>query len=232
MKIIILAAGKSPRMLPLTKDTPKCMLEVGEKSILETQLNNLKSAGISGDEIIIITGYLPEKIEPFCKSLGVKTLFNPFYEVSGMSLTLWVAKEELKEGFILIYSDVLFDSGIIEELLQTEEEICLAIEKDGVREEAEKVVEEEGTIKNISKTRIEGENGEFIGIAKFSSKGAKRLIKELDLTARTNLKASLIEVIDNMIKKEEIVTALDVKDAQFIDIDFPEDLEKAREIFG
>ena len=97
MKTIILAAGKSPRMLPLTKDTNKCLLKVGSKTILEHQLDTLKAAGLT--DITVITGFQPEKMENACKEAGVKTSFNPFYTVSGMSLGLWVAKEELMKGF-------------------------------------------------------------------------------------------------------------------------------------
>ena len=111
MKAIILAAGKATRLLPLTKDTPQCMLKVGKKTILERQIELIKKSGI--DDITVITGYLSEKVEKFCKKLGIKTLFNPFYEVSGMAMTLWAAKDELKDGFIFLYSDVLFDLKII-----------------------------------------------------------------------------------------------------------------------
>lgn len=229
MKAIILAARKGTRLLPLTKETPQCLLKIGKKTILEKQIENLKKADIK--DIIVITGHLSEKIEKFCWEPGIKTLFNPFYEVSWMALALWIVRNELKEDFIFLYSDVLFDQKIIQELLENKNDICLAIKKNGVREEAEKVVEKEGTIINVSKDRNEEENGEFIGIAKFSGIGAKKLVKELEFIARTNLNASLIEVINGLIKKGETVAALDIKDAQFIDIDFPEDLEKAEKIF-
>ena len=116
-------------------------------------------------------------------------------------------EEELKEGFIFLYSDVLFNSKIINGILKNEGDICLAIKKDGLREEAEKVIENNGLIGNISKNKIEGENGEFIGIAKLSKEGSKKLIEELNATAKENLNAS------------------------FIDIDFPEDLKKAEKLF-
>jgi len=142
MKSIILAAGKATRLLPLTKDTPQCMLKVGKKTILERQIELIKKSGI--DDITVITGYLSEKVENLCKKLGIKTLFNPFYEVSGTALTLWVIKEELKEGFVLLYSDVIFELKTIDDLLKNKGDICLAIKKDGSREEAEKVIENNG----------------------------------------------------------------------------------------
>ena len=230
MKAIILAAGKSTRLLPLTKDKHQCMLKVGGKTILEKQLNLLKGAGV--EDITVVTGYQSVEVEELCKRLEIKTLFNPFYGVSGMALTLWVAKEELRNGFIFLYSDVLFDSGIIKGLLEVKGDICLAIKKNSLREEAEKVIETEGTIKGVTKLDDAEGNGEFIGIAKLSPAGAEKLIWELNIIAKANLNSSFIGSVDSLIKKGETVTAFDIKDAQFIDMDFPEDLEKAEALFS
>lgn len=231
MKTIILSAGKSTRLLPLTKDTPQSMLKVGQKTILEIQIENLKKAGIVLDDIIIVTGYLSKKLEKFCQELGVKVLFNPFYDVSGMVASLWVAKNELKNGFLFLYADVLFDPGIIQELLKTPRDISLAIKKDDLREEAEKVFEEDGIVKNISKDKSNKENSEFIGIAKFSNNGAEKIIKELEDTLKEDINISFINTINSLIRKGEQVAVCDIKDAQFIDIDFPEDLKRAAEYF-
>ncbi len=226
MKAIILAAGKATRLLPLTKEKPQCLLKVGKKTILERQIEYLKKAGIKN--ITIITGYLAEKIEKFSKE---KTSFNPFYNISGMAMTLWVVKEDLKEGFIFLYSDILFDSKVIDGLLKNMGDICLAIKEDGLREEAEKVIEDKGSIKNVSKIKLEGENGEFVGIAKFSKKGAKKLIEELNRIAKENLNASFVDVINGLIKKGDKIGAYDIGDSLFMDIDFPEDLKKAEALF-
>ncbi len=229
MKAIILAAGKATRLLPLTKDTPQCLLRVGKKTILERQIEYLNNAGIK--DIIVIRGYLEEKVEKFCKEKKIRVLFNPFYNVSGMAMTLWVAKEELKNGFILLYSDVIFNPKIIEDLVDNKSDICLTIRKDGLREEAEKVIEKGGLIENVTKAKIEGENGEFIGIAKFSESGAKKLIEEIGGIAKENLNASFIDVIGRLIKRGEKISACDIKNTPFIDIDFPKDLEKAEKLF-
>lgn len=229
MKAIILAAGKATRLLPLTKETPQCLLNIKDKTILERQLDILKEAGVK--DINVICGYLADKVEVFCKRLGIKTSLNPFFDVSGIAMTLWVAREELKEDCIIFYSDILFDSEIINGLLKNKGDICLAIKKEELREEAEKVIEKDGVIKNVSKIKIQGVNGEFIGIAKFSERGAEKLVKELNEVAKANLNASFIDGIGNLIKKREVVTAYNIKDAKFIDIDFPEDLKKAEELF-
>lgn len=230
MKAIILAAGKATRLLPLTKDNPQCLLKIKGKTILEHQLDILNNVGIR--DINVMYGYMADKVEIACKKLGITPLLNPFYDVSGMAMTLWVAREELRKGFISIYSDVLSDSKIIEELLKNKGDICLAIKKDGLREEAEKIIEKDGIIKNVSKAKIEGENGEFIGIAKFSDSGAEKLIEELDEIAKENISTSFITLIDRLIKKGETIKAYDIKDAEFVDIDFPDDLKRAEEFLN
>jgi len=225
MKTIILAAGRAPRLLPLTKESPQCLLEVKGKTILERQVETLKKAGVK--DIVVVCGYLADKVEAACKKLGVKSVLNPFYDVSGMAMTLWVGKEELKEGFLLIYSDILFDSEIVSNLLQQKCEICLAVKKDSLREEAEKVVEKNGAVESVSKERLPRENAEFIGMAKFSAAGAEKIVRELEEMAKEGLGGTMIETIDRLIKKGASVTAFDIKQGKFVDIDFPEDLKRA-----
>ena len=229
MKAIILAAGKATRLSPLTKETPQCLLKIGKKTILERQIESLNSAGIK--EIVIVTGYLSDEVEKFCKGKNVKCLFNPFYEVSGIALTLWVVKDELKEDFILLYSDVLFDSKIVKGLIESKENICLAIKKGELREEAEKVIETDGIVEGISKVDMGKKNAEYIGISKFSDKGKEKLVEELNLIAKKDLNISFIRVVDDIIKKGEKIGVYDIKDSRFTDIDFPEDLKKAEELF-
>lgn len=230
MKTIILAAGKSTRLLPLTKETHQCLLKVRNKTILEYQLSALNKAEIK--DIIVMCGYMADGVEAFCERLGVSTLFNPFYNVSGMAMTLWTAREELRGGFMLLYSDILFKPRVISDLLKNKSDICLAIKKWGLREEAERVIEKQGLVQKISKTKLEGENGEFIGIAKFSDIGVEKLIEQLNATAKNNLNASFIDIVDQLIKRTERVTVQDIKTAHFVDIDFPSDLKKAEEFLG
>lgn len=231
MKAVILAAGKATRILPLTKDTPQSLLKVGDKTILERQIYALNQCNIK--DIIVVTGYLSDKIEDFSKGKKIKTFFNPFYSVSGMLMTLWIVKEELKDGFVLLYSDVLFEKIIIKQLLESKGDICLAIKKDGVREEAEKVLEENGLITKISKAELKNDgDAEFIGIVKFSTNGAKLLINEINEIARTQLNASLIDVIQALIDKGHKIHSCNINDAKWVDIDFEKDLRLANELFA
>lgn len=232
MKVIILSAGKSTRLLPLTKDIHQSLLMVGGKTIIERQIESLAGAGVKINDIIVVTGYLSQKLEKLCQASGIKTLFNPFYNISGTSASLWAAKSETEDGFMFCYSDILFDQEIIKGLLNNSSETCLAIKKDGLRTESERVVEEGGTAKRISKAKLEKENSEFVGIAKFSKTGGKKIVHELENALRENIETSFIEVIDRLIKSGETVTTYDIGDSRFVDIDFSEDLTKAAELFS
>ena len=231
MKAVILAAGKSTRLLPQTKSTPQCLLQVGTKTILERQVEILQKTGIN--DVCVVIGHQADKLEEYCRNRSLRYIFNPFYDVSGMALTLWIAKDELKDGAVCLYSDILFDSSIITGLLSTRGDICLAVKKDGLREEAEKVVVEEGVIKTVSKIITGNENGEFIGIAKFTQYGSEKIIAEIDKMATLRLDISFIQALDNLASKGETITAYNFseQDARFIDIDFPEDLVKAENLF-
>ena len=72
MKAIILAAGTASRLRPLTLHTPKCLLKVGERTLLQRSMDAIIKAGIR--EFVIVTGYLHEKIENFVQETVERAL--------------------------------------------------------------------------------------------------------------------------------------------------------------
>lgn len=78
MRAILLAAGMGTRLRPLTIDTPKSLINVNGKPMLETQIEFLKEKGI--DDIIVVTGYLSEKFEYIKEKYGVKLIHNDKYD--------------------------------------------------------------------------------------------------------------------------------------------------------
>ena len=110
MKAIILAAGEGKRLRPFTLERPKCMVEIGGKSLLERQLHILDHKEIS--DVIIIGGY---KIE-MLKGKANKVIENPRYQDTNMVSTLFCAEEELKGDLIISYGDIVYSRGILEKL--------------------------------------------------------------------------------------------------------------------
>ena len=235
MKGIILAAGVASRLRPLTDNTPKCLLEVGGKPILQRTIDNLIENSIK--DLIIVTGYLKEQIEEFVKkvypSLNVKFLYNENFDSTNNIYSLWLAKESLKnEDFILLDSDIIFDGKIISLLIESGYSNCLAL-KTGTNlgnEEIKVKVRSDNSILEISKeVPPEEAAGESIGIEKFSKELGEKLFAHLDrMITKEGLSNVFYEAaFQRAINSGEKIFAVPVKDYFCVEIDFREDLREA-----
>ncbi len=225
MKAIIIASGRGTRLLPLTENKAQCLLEVGNETILEHQIKILEGSGIK--DIFVITGHCAQQVEEKYKGKA-EFIYNPFYRHTGIAMSLWFAKERAKDDFVFLYSDILFDRNILKNLLATKGDICIAVDRKKGGEEDEKVVLKDGLVRDMGKVNIKPEDsdGIFIGLAKFSKKGAETLFDEIDRASRERLDAYLTDAIDNLIKAGQKVNFSEAK-GNWIDIDFAEDLERA-----
>jgi len=104
--------------------------------------------------------------------------------------------------------------------------------KGDVREEAEKVSEENGLITKISKMELAEGNAEFIGMAKFTRNGARLFIDEMNEIVKDRLDASFIGAIMGLIGKGHKIYSSDIGNAKWVDIDFEKDLKLAESIFS
>mgnify|MGYP000587525166 CR=1 FL=1 len=174
MKAIILAAGIASRLRPLTNDRPKCLLKIGNRSLLERTIDALLENNIR--EIIIVTGYLHEMLKSFVQtrypSLSVKFIHNELYATTNNIYSLWLALPEVQQEkeIILLDSDILFDPLMIKILRDASHANCLALDSHKLGEEEIKViVNGKNQITELSKTcSIEKAIGESIGIEKIS----------------------------------------------------------------
>lgn len=231
MRAIIVATGRAPRMLPLSKDAPACMLGVGGKPILARQVECLRAVGV--DDIMVVAGPHYEQVEKFSRGQGIEVRYNPFYLYSHVVLSLWMVKRDLVGPFLFLYSDILFGEGIIEGLLEQPGEVCLAVKQGNVDEEAEKVVVENGWVRRIGKVSelSGGAYGEFIGVARFGEAGLPVIHTVLDWMARENLEARFTHLIRVLIERGTPVSVYEIGDVPWVDIDFPQDIEIAGRLF-
>ena len=193
MKAIILAAGVASRLRPLTDNLPKCLLKIGEKSLLERTIENLLASGL--DDIVMVTGFLESVIRRFMAErfpgLAVTYIHNERYETTNNIYSLWLAREAVAgHDIMLMDSDILFEGPIIDALLSSPYDDCLALTRHDLGEEEIKViVDGDNRITEISKTcEVEKAIGESLGIEKFSTPLVRRLFDELDgMMTRENL---------------------------------------------
>ena len=119
MQAVILAAGAATRLRPLTDTTPKCLLKIGDKSLLQLTIENILANGVK--DFVFVTGYLNHMIEDFVRTnypdLNCRFLVNSDYENNNNSYSLWMTQEVVTGPILLLDSDILFDKAIISELL-------------------------------------------------------------------------------------------------------------------
>lgn len=115
MQAVILSAGIGSRLLPLTREIPKCLVEVGGRSILDHQLDALHAAGIG--QAVIVGGYRYRQIGAHLvratPPLPVRLLFNPFWSVASSIGSVWMARDLLHTPFCLMNGDTVFDTALI-----------------------------------------------------------------------------------------------------------------------
>jgi len=231
MRAIIIAAGKGTRLFPLTKNTPKSLIEIGNGiTMLESQLHSLKENNIK--DVTIIVGYRAEQIEAKIKKyagdFNINTVFNPFYETSNNLISVWMARHFMQEDFITINGDDIFKPSVIGNLLKSESNITMvADEKNYYDDDDMKIVHKDGLVLQVSKKiPAEEANGESVGIIKFTGKGRQIYIDTLDEMVRDeeNMNAFYLKAIQQIINKGYPVNFSMCKPDDWGELDFHPDL--------
>lgn len=236
-KAIILAAGTASRLRPLTSNTPKCLLKVGERTLLQRSMDALVGAGIR--EFCIVTGYLHEQIENFVQqtygeSIGVRFIHNKDFETTNNIYSLWLARPEAEgEEVLLLDSDLLYDGKIVERVLSAGQENVLTLIRHELGEEEMKVVmSDDGSITEISKTCNPAlAAGESLGIERMGKAYTTALYKELDVMMnQEHLENTFYELAFlRLIPKGFTFSVLDVTDLFSCELDTVEDFENAKQ---
>ena len=185
MKAVILAAGIASRLRPLTDTTPKCLLKIGDRCLLERAFDALIQNGF--DEFIIVTGYRQQQIVDFlqtrCPERKVTFIYNDRYESTNNIYSLWLTRPYVDgEEVLLLDSDIVFDPQIVAKLLGSDKADALALNRHELGAEEIKVIaDEEQKVVEISKVcSIPEAIGESIGIEKMSATYTKALFQELE----------------------------------------------------
>ena len=234
MKAVILAAGRGTRMPEITKEKPKCLIDIGVKTILERQIDLLFRNSIK--KIYVVSGYKSEKvIEVIGEIDNVEIIENKEYATTDNIYSLYLTINKLKgQEFILLNGDTVFEEKIIKMLVFKKGFDIAPIDSKHYDFEELKIREKKGIVleilpKNASK---EMSNGSTIGIFKFSSIGSKELFSEIENLVEQEVKNKWFEYALNNIFKRIKMYTLDIHGLKWIEIDTKEDIEKALTLFG
>ncbi len=233
MKAIILSAGQGKRLLPLTEDNPKCLLNIDGRALIEWQINELVKCGI--ERVSVVVGYHADRIEQLLfrryDSKLIRTLYNPTYSWADNLFSCWVALSEMGEEFVLINGDTLFEAGILKGLLETPARpVTLVTHKKRFYDTDDMKVTLNGSrlIKIGKDLAIDRVDGESIGMILFRG-GGPAIFRRAVENAVCDPQASnkwYLSVIDEMAQSMPVWTHR-VKGFQWCEVDFPADLKHA-----
>ena len=240
MKAIILAAGVGLRIKPLTDNCPKCLLKVGDNTILEMMISHIQNCGIK--EIIFVVGYLREQIKYYVKTkfpdLNVSFVTNDKYAETNTGYSLMLVKDFIQDsGFIKFDGDVVFDKKILKKLIECKHDNCLCIDKNINidAEEIKVIMDNQNRILKANKTvNPQDAVGESIGIEKISKETAKLLFKELELMMqdKKNNQEYYEGAYERLIEKNVPFYALDISGLKWVEIDSREDFDLGIKVFS
>ena len=235
MDAIILAAGMGKRLFPYTRNIPKCLLQVGTMSILERQILNLREVKV--DNIYIVIGHKADNIR---NTIGefpdIHYIFNPNYNNSNVIMSLMMALPYVQSSYFCFCADCVFDAEVLNSLATAQAPVVLATtQKAAYDTEAMRVNIQQGTVVSIGR-KIENTltNGEYIGLAAINNRGVS-LLKQQVLAAIAAGKKDFFfgDVINSLICNYSLpVASVDMTGKKWGEIDYEDDLLKARELFA
>jgi len=226
-RAIILAAGVGSRLRPLTDELPKCLLEVGGRTIIDHQIAALGRDGIT--DVTVVVGYCGDRIRRHLDS-RVRFVDNERYKCTNSLYSLWLAREELLSGALILNSDVLAQPLLFDRLLQSPAPDAILVERGEAFEAEDMKVMLNGSLvvdfgKDLPPDRAHAHN---VGAAKFSAEGAARLVGYLEHLVTTGHANDWVPVAFREFARQWPLTAVTTDGLPWIEIDYAEDLTRAR----
>jgi len=240
MKAIILAAGKGSRLGAISKGGPKCLIDIEGNTLLEIQINTLHACGI--DDIFVVRGYEGKKID----IPGLTYFDNPDYADTNILHSLFCAREALTGPLLVLYSDIIYEEQVVRRLLESRHDIAVGVMvnwEESVRQRSKLAMEElemvyfdsENRVQEIGKQLTDEyeTRGQFIGMVKFSRRGAELLKRNYDRMAKFHpgqaelLKNAWLTDIFQEMTELGVPLHCVIIERGWLEIDTPEDYERA-----
>jgi len=233
---VILAAGMAKRLRPLTDECPKCLLKVGERTLLARTVDAMLDAGIS--ELVVVTGYRGEMLRDFLTDhypqLTIHFIHNADYEHNNNIFSLWMTRPYTDgHDFLLMDSDILCDPQAVSRMVR-QEGTALALNRHECGEEEIKIiVDDSGRVVELSKTcNIPDSIGESVGIERIAANYSTALFRELEqMIEREGLIDIFYErAFERLIPQGHYFQVVDTTDLFSIELDTVEDFQRAKEL--
>jgi choline kinase len=227
---VILAAGAGTRLDGSAVVRPKCLAAFDRVPLIELQLRTLRWHGI--DDVTVVVGFEADRVRRACGA-GVRFVENRNFADTNSLYSLWLARPMLADGFVVLNCDVLFHPELLGDLLSARHQNALLVsypapEDSPFGDEEMKVEVRRGRVRDIRKDlparRTDGEN---VGIAKFTGRGALQLSEILDRLVRAGSVGDWAPRAFAEFAQVHWLYALGTRGLPWTEIDTAEDYERA-----
>lgn len=233
---ILLSAGQGSRMLPLTADAPKCLIEFSGRSLLEWQVEMLVRGGVS--RIDVVTGFMTDMVEAVLDRLqypGVtlRAVFNPFFKVADNLGSCWIVREAMQGDFLILNGDTLISPEVVARVQAGSDwPIAVTVDIKPVYDSDDMKVsrQDDGRLARIGKTlTAEESNAESIGFLAFRGQGADLFREKVRSAMRTpdGVNHWYLKVIDSLADETGQVGTVSIEGLDWAEVDFLTDIEIA-----
>jgi choline kinase len=234
MKAVILAAGVARRLAPLTDRTHKALLTVGERPLLARMLDALDAVGVR--ETLLVVGHCAEQVRAAAgthwRRMSIRYVDNPEY-TRGSALSLFAARGLLAEPTLIMDADVLFPRELLRRLLDTPSPSAFPIDC-GFQDTGEEVkyYTRGDRVIALGKKVVPDSwelVGEGVGFFKCGAEAGPELVRLLERVIAESNGLSEYEDALNLLVGQHHVGWVDVTGLPWTEIDFAEDLRRARD---
>ncbi len=228
MQAIILAAGCGSRLATALKGKPKCLAQIDDQiSMIEYQLAMLNSFGVT--EVCLVLGYRAHEVY---RAVGDRChcIINRRYAETNSLYSLWLARNWVQDNCVIMNSDILAHPRIYQRLLNTSGNALVYDSWSGTEEEQMKVSFQNSRLRSISKTlAAENSQGESVGLLKFTRLGMEKLFTEAETALAVGGENQWAPAAIARLAQHQAVRGIDIAGLPWVEIDFPEDLQQARQ---
>ena len=234
---ILLSAGQGSRMLPLTAERPKCMIEFSGRSLIEWQVEMLARGGVK--RIDVVTGFMTDMVDARLAAIRdprveIRTRFNPFYKVADNLGSCWIARDAMDGDFLILNGDTLVSEEIVARVQQGSDwPIAVTVDVKPAYDSDDMKVSREaganGRLNRIGKTLTAAEsNAESIGFLAFRGEGAALFRNAVRAAMRTpeGVQHWYLKVIDSLAPTGKVGT-VSIEGLGWAEVDFLNDIEIA-----
>ncbi|HAG05170.1 MAG TPA: hypothetical protein DCG28_06960 [Lachnospiraceae bacterium] len=232
MTYIILAAGKGESLRPLTLKTPKSLYRLDRNStVLQRMVRTIRRYD-SAAEIVVVSGFMYDHVRNEMECENVIIVRNPFYAITGSSVSLWFAKKYLeRDNVTILNADIVLEDKLVEDVVcqNTDKPFVLV---DSGRTAGKYNVQVQGDKICVMSKELSSFFAQYVCVTKLDAVSARFLLEEIDTMVNSEMYDQLFEdaLVQMIFENDFDLYYRDIKGYSWTEVDTVDDLIKAREV--